>query len=225
MSGDDSFIGRWSRRKREAGQDAPADQETRAGAPEETPGGDTVPAVSEEEALTLSDDELCDRLGLPDPATLKMGDDFRAFLAAGVPRRLRNLALRRLWRVNPALGALDDLIDYADDYTDAATALGAASTTYEVGQGLRAHVEKLREAVDKVVPAQNEAAAAPPASPAGPDVADATPPASVEEDDSAAAPEEPAEQSQSGEERVPGRSPAPRAPRHMVFRNPRNGGA
>jgi hypothetical protein len=79
--------------------------------------------LTEAEAAELTDAEALERLALPDPATLEHGADFRAFLRAGVPKRLQRLALRRLWAVSPGGAALDGLVDYAEDFTDAAVAV------------------------------------------------------------------------------------------------------
>jgi hypothetical protein len=143
-AGDEGFLDRWSRRKRSG-------ETSEAAEPDRAP-GNAVAATPGEDAAgqdDLSDAELCAKLGLPDPAALGRGDDFRMFFAAGVPGRLRGLALRRFWKLNPALGAPDDLLDYAQDYSAAATALGSAKTTYEVGRGLRAHLDKLSEAAER----------------------------------------------------------------------------
>ena len=71
------------------------------------------------------------------------GDDFSVFLKAAIPERLKRRALRRLWTTNPVLANLDGLIDYGDDFTDAATVVENLSTTYQVGKGLTRHVEEM----------------------------------------------------------------------------------
>jgi hypothetical protein len=105
--------------------------------------------IADEEAEVLalqeqkSDDVLLQELGLPDPDTLLAGDDFSIFMAKAVPARLRNRALRRLWRSNPVLANLDDLVDYGDDFTDASLSGEAIRTSYQVGKGLMKHIEEL----------------------------------------------------------------------------------
>lgn len=101
-----------------------------------------------------TDAEILAELGLSDPDTLVQGDDFSAFMKAAVPERLRQRALRRLWRSNPVLANLDGLIDYGDDYTDAATVIPGMQTAYQVGKGMMRHVIALAEQ------AEAEAAAA-----------------------------------------------------------------
>lgn len=124
MSGDKEdpgFASRWSRLKQEA-KTVPEEVEPVAEADPEVPD-------------TRTDEEVLEELGLPDPDTLKPGDNFAAFMAKAVPARLRNRALRKLWLGNPALANLDELLDYGDDFTDAANVLGAVQTSYEVGKG------------------------------------------------------------------------------------------
>ncbi|WP_305987772.1 DUF3306 domain-containing protein [Roseibium sp. MMSF_3544] len=83
-----------------------------------------------------SDEEILEELGLPDPDTLSQEDDFSKFLSAAVPERLRRRALRRLWGINPVLANLDGLVDYADDFTDAATVVENLQTVYQIGKGM-----------------------------------------------------------------------------------------
>lgn len=105
-----------------------------------------------------TDAELLEELGLPDPDTLDSSDELRAFLLPQIPRRLKTRALRRMWRTNPVLANLDGLVDYAEDYTDAAMVPDVLTTSYQVGRGLTRHVEELaRQAANS---AETEAAPA-----------------------------------------------------------------
>ena len=143
----------WSRRKAavaaEEAQDAAQVQE-RARA--ET--------VAELEAKT--DEEILDELGLPDPTTLKPGDDFAAFLKDAVPDRIKKVALRKLWTSNPILANVDGLLDYGEDFTDAAVGAGVVETTYQVGKGMLAHVQEMarqaEEAARKALEGDDEEA-------------------------------------------------------------------
>jgi hypothetical protein len=45
------------------------------------------------------------------------------------------MALRRLWRLNPLFGVVDDMVEYGEDYTDAATVIEDMKTAYTVGKG------------------------------------------------------------------------------------------
>lgn len=116
----------------------------------------------------LPEAELLEKLDLPDPDTLKPGDDFTAFLRDVVPEHLRRRALRRLWRSNPVLANLDGLNDYDGDFTNAATDAPGVKTAYRVGKGLLKHVEAL--AAEATAKAEAEAA---------PAIAQAAPDASV----------------------------------------------
>jgi len=95
------------------------------------------------------DEEILEELGLPDPDTLTDQDDFSRFLGAAVPERLRRRALRRLWALNPVLANLDGLVDYAEDYTDAATVIENMQTVYQVGKGM---FDKFAELVEDEAP-------------------------------------------------------------------------
>lgn len=128
----------WSRRK--AGVQAEAAQEAAAlAAAEEEAQAEALRAEQAEQ----TDAEILASLDLPDPDSLQPGDDFSGFMAKAVPEHLRRRALRKLWRSNPVLACLDDLVDYADDYTDAATVVKDLQTSYIVGKGLSVHVEEM----------------------------------------------------------------------------------
>jgi hypothetical protein len=150
---DADFLGRWSTRKLQA----------RAGAePTAEPGPDSEePGRAEprsEAASGKTDDEMLEELGLPDPDSLVKGDDFKAFMRAGVPARLRSRALRRLWLSDPVLANLDGLNDYDQDFTDAATVVPGLKTAYRVGRGF------LRDEEEHTAPPEEtEALAAAPA--------------------------------------------------------------
>jgi len=92
-----------------------------------------------------TDDQILTELGLQDPDSLHMGDDFAAFLQTAVPEHLRRRALRRLWRSNPVLANLDGLVDFGEDFTDAAMVQPGMQTTYQVGRGMMRHIVALAE--------------------------------------------------------------------------------
>ena len=124
----------WDRRR--AAVEAEAQAEARATA-------DADLAAREAELAEVDDAEILASLGLPDPETLGPGDDFKAFLTDVVPARIKTRALRRLWITNPVLANVDGLLDYGDDFTDAAMAVEHIQTAYQVGKGMTAHVEEL----------------------------------------------------------------------------------
>ena len=100
-------------------------------------------ADSQAELEAQTDEEILAQLELPEPETLKAGDDFTAFLSDIVPDRIRRRALRVLWRSNPVLANVDQLVDYGEDFTDSATVVENLQTTYQVGKGMLKHVEEL----------------------------------------------------------------------------------
>ncbi len=87
---------------------------------------------------------------------MQEGDDFSAFMSDLVPARLKTRALRKLWRLNPVLANIDGLVDYGEDFTDAAMVIENMQTTYQVGKGMMAHVKELaRQALEKEEGAQD----------------------------------------------------------------------
>lgn len=145
-------------------------------------------AVAPDDHANKTDAELCADLDLPDPDTLKPGDDVRAFMEKAVPERLRRRALRQLWRTNPTLANLDGLVDYGEDFTDSACVIEGMQTAYQVGKGMLAHVQEMAR--------QAEAEAAAEAGGGGDDVpepmalaeADAAPVVQVAPDEAGEAP-------------------------------------
>lgn len=140
MTGPGDF---WSRRKAAVVEE----ERDREQAAEETR------ADAERQALDAKPDaEALAELNLPDPDALGRGDDFSAFMAKAVPDRLRRRALRRLWISNPVLANLDELVDYGEDFTDAATIVENLQTAYRVGKGMLDHVRAQAEAAGADVP-------------------------------------------------------------------------
>ena len=124
-------------------------------------------ARREAELAERSDAEILEELGLPDPDTISGGEQVQAFLKAQVPQRLKNRALRALWRSNPVLANLDGLVDYADDYSGSSRGV-EVKTAYVVGKGLlraitaEAHVPEPEPEVEPVeVPPEVAEAAQP----------------------------------------------------------------
>jgi hypothetical protein len=105
--------------------------------------------------------ELLEKLGLPDPDTMAAGDDFSAFMSKSVPDFLRKRALRRLWLSNPLLANVDGLVDYGDDFTDAATVPDVLNTIYKVGQGMVSRIEKALDELAGDDPVANAAPSSP----------------------------------------------------------------
>lgn len=137
MADEETFVSRWSRRKR----DARVEEEATASVPA-SEAQNTVPAESEspEDESPEGESPEGDRevvAALPDIESLDETSDFTPFMAKGVPEALRRRALRKLWRLNPAFAQLDGLNDYDEDFTDAAVALlSQVKTVYKVGKGM-----------------------------------------------------------------------------------------
>lgn len=105
-----------------------------------------------------SDADLLHELDLPAPEGVDSAELLQKFMRSALPRRLKQRALRQFWTRKPVLACLDGLVDYADDYTDAATCVPDLQTTYQVGKGLMAHVEALARAEDaKAMPSSTDA--------------------------------------------------------------------
>ncbi len=138
MSGEHDF---WARRRAGVAVEAKAEQ-------------DAVEAkvLAEEHAALeeLSEAEMLAELDLPNPDTMVQGDDFSVFMAKAVPDQLRRRALRTLWRSNPVLANVDMLVDYGEDFTDAALAVENIQTAYQVGKGMLKHVEEMARQAEEL---------------------------------------------------------------------------
>ncbi|KAJ57164.1 hypothetical protein ACMU_01330 [Actibacterium mucosum KCTC 23349] len=126
----------WSRRREAVAEEARAEQAAL----------DAAEVEAAEDALAKrSDEELLAEAGLPEPETLENAEEVRDFLKAALPQRLKSRALRRLWGLNPVLANLDGLVDYGEDFTDAATVIDNLQTVYQVGKGMVTRLEEIVE--------------------------------------------------------------------------------
>ncbi|MEO1264319.1 MAG: DUF3306 domain-containing protein [Pseudomonadota bacterium] len=119
----EGFLGRWSRRKSEARDE-----------PEHAPAEADAAAAEDEtdEQADAPEDDFSD----VDFEALNADSDFTRFMGDGVPDDVRTQALAKLWTSDPAFAKLDGLLDYSEDFSDAATVpVGAMRTAYKVGQG------------------------------------------------------------------------------------------
>lgn len=82
------------------------------------------------------DEEILAELNLPAPEEMEDPAQVQALLKAVAPQRLKTRALRRLWRLNPVLANVDGLVDYGDDFTDAARVVENLQSLYQVGKGM-----------------------------------------------------------------------------------------
>jgi len=138
LSGEHDF---WARRRAGVAAEAKAEQEAVE-----------AKVLAEEHAALeeLSEAEMLAELDLPNPDTMVQGDDFSVFMAKAVPDQLRRRALRTLWRSNPVLANVDMLVDYGEDFTDAALAVENIQTAYQVGKGMLKHVEEMARQAEEL---------------------------------------------------------------------------
>jgi hypothetical protein len=130
MSADESFLTRWSRRKRgaaTAGRDRPTPERTEDRAPCATP---EAPSSAEEPG------RLVDPASLPPIESISAGSDIRAFLAPGVPADLARAALRSAWSADPAIRDFIGLSENSWDFTAPDGVPGFGSVTVEEAQRL-----------------------------------------------------------------------------------------
>jgi hypothetical protein len=130
----------WSRRRAGVAAEAQLDEDLATA---------RLAAAREAELAERSDEDILAELDLPEPEALQDPDQVRDFLDSTVPQRLKTRALRRLWRLNPLLANVDGLVDYGEDYTDAAMVIENMQTAYQVGKGmLTAFVEDEDQTAD-----------------------------------------------------------------------------
>jgi hypothetical protein len=134
MSDDETFAGRWSRRKQahRAGKppaETKAEKAALPAAPVDANAGDTSNVEGAKPDEPPPD--------LPSIDSLTKDSDYAPFLRANVPEALRNLALRKLWLSDPAFSAMDVLDHHNLDYT-APALTEAIKTVYQFGRGLLA---------------------------------------------------------------------------------------
>ena len=126
------FLSRWSARKTQISRAAAVTNND----PEVKIEADVTQADDEsDEEVALSDNELLNKYELPDPNDIDEEAGLDRFFDGKIPERLRQMALRRLWRVNPLFGIVDDMVEYGEDFTDAATVIEGMQTAYQAGKG------------------------------------------------------------------------------------------
>ncbi|MEC7485179.1 MAG: DUF3306 domain-containing protein, partial [Pseudomonadota bacterium] len=79
---------------------------------EELPATDL--AESDEDSQ-LTDDELLAKYELEDPETIEDEAKLDAFLEGKFPDRIRQMALRRMWRLNPMFRFADEMVEYGEN--------------------------------------------------------------------------------------------------------------
>ena len=138
--GEGGFLSRWSARKSQIAKGEDVSDEVSVTEIAEDAG------VEDEEDAALTDVELLEKYDLPDPEAITEESGLEQFLnGKGLPGRVRQMALRRLWRLNPLFGIVDDMVEYGEDYTDAATVIEGMKTAYTVGKGYEKEVVEPEE--------------------------------------------------------------------------------
>lgn len=107
MADPESFLARWSRRKRDAASQEGNRSKPASVADESSPAAtDTsMPDTSMPGDVEPPFDPAC----LPPLDSIGSGSDVRPFLAAGVPAELKRMALRRAWLTDPTIDMALDL--------------------------------------------------------------------------------------------------------------------
>ncbi|MBY6119918.1 DUF3306 domain-containing protein [Mameliella alba] len=103
------------------------------------------------------DEEILAELNLPAPEEMEDPAQVQALLKAVAPQRLKTRALRRLWRLNPVLANVDGLVDYGDDFTDAARVVENLQSLYQVGKGMFDKAVEQAEAEARAANAERDA--------------------------------------------------------------------
>jgi hypothetical protein len=126
MSDSESFLGRWSRRKRAAVAKA-----------REQP----IPPAAPSIAAATGPEPIIDLADLPPIESIGPGSDIGVFLAPGVPAALTRTALRRAWSADPAIRDFIGLSENSWDFTAPGGVPGFGSLTVEDAQRLLAQLE------------------------------------------------------------------------------------
>jgi hypothetical protein len=134
---DGGFLQRWSKRKAAIKNENPAlvddeslDDQNQALAAEEKPEASLEAAEDD-----LTDEDLCAKYELTHPDQCDDPEQLDDFFNRPLPDRLKQLAMRRMWRLNPLFRFADEMVEYGENYTDAATVLPDMQSAYKVGKG------------------------------------------------------------------------------------------
>ena len=135
LGNDSSFLSRWSKRKSESNEVSSKSEQNEK---------NTLDVKDElkEEENKLSNDELAEKYEVTNPEKIDNPLDLRNILKENLPDRLKQVALRKLWKLVPAYGEISELVEYGEDFTDAATVIENLQTSYIVGKG---YIDKVVE--------------------------------------------------------------------------------
>jgi hypothetical protein len=147
------FFSRWSARKSQIVKGEPVPEEAPLPLADDGTALTVNDEVEDDEDAALTDAELLEKYELPDPEDVTEETGLDRFMSGDMPERLRQMALRRLWRLNPMFGIVDDMVEYGEDYTDAAVVIEGMQTAYTAGKGYASKAvepEEIAEAEDQV---------------------------------------------------------------------------
>ena len=135
LGNDSSFLTRWSKRKAESNEVSSKSEQNEK---------NTLDVKDElkEEENKLSNDELAEKYEVTNPEKIDNPLDLKKILKENLPDRLKQVALRKLWKLVPAYGEISELVEYGEDFTDAATVIENLQTSYIVGKG---YIDKVVE--------------------------------------------------------------------------------
>lgn len=133
MSDDESFLARWSRRKRAAPRQPPERPTVESGASVAQPEASASDPPAEAQPPF-------DLATLPPIESIAAGSDIRAFLAPGVPAEVTRAALRRAWSVDPVTRDFIGLSESAWDFTAPGGVPGFGAVTAEDVRELLARI-------------------------------------------------------------------------------------
>jgi hypothetical protein len=162
MSGDDTFIARWSRLKQQAAEERRKPRPATEAESRQTPGSDDERAQEAEarsghtSAKPVEAEPPFDVSSLPPIESIVADTDIRAFLQKGVPQALTRAALRRAWTADPAIRDFIEIAENQWDFTNPASIPGF---------GPLQATDNLRQLVEQALgnlPEAPEAADAPP---------------------------------------------------------------
>jgi hypothetical protein len=143
MSGEEDFLKRWSRRKREV---AEADKPKPPAAPADSAGAPAAqPEAASESGASVPE---FDPKTLPPIESINALSDAAAFLRPGVPPDLTRAALRRVWTADPGIRDFVGLAENSWDFTDptAMPGFGPLEATEEVRRMIADVVDQIGQA-------------------------------------------------------------------------------
>lgn len=130
---DEPFLQRWARRKSVAADTATDEAPLIAPAVDAASLQHAPPAPATGEPHENTEIDLST---LPDIDSMDAESDFSVFMQNGIPEALQKRALQKLWRLDPAFGHIDGLLEYGEDYTGNGLVAEAVNTIYKVGKGM-----------------------------------------------------------------------------------------